>query len=107
MLSTAIWLQLKPETRAIIAKTFEISKSGNTEVVDNRVVSDGYTVNDLMGITIEKLKAFTNNNSNDFYFQFTKVVNFIEGKKPTIIENKEIVSEVKIETKKRYAKKTK
>jgi len=90
MLSPTIWLQLKRETREAIAKEFGLSKSGHTEVVNNELVCDGYTVFDLQGITLEKLKAFTLNNSDDFYFQFTKVVNWFDGDKGVVIENTEI-----------------
>ena len=43
----AVWLALPKETREHLAKVFGISASGITEVRDQSVVSDGFTVEDL------------------------------------------------------------
>lgn len=114
MLSPTVWLKLSQETRSKIAKEFQLNKSGHSEVVDNQVVSDGYSVFDLQGITLEKLKAFTNNTSDDFYFQFTKVVNWFEPKLETsvVLDNKDIILKDNLKdtlstNKKRYVKKNK
>jgi hypothetical protein len=55
MINKSIWLAIDQQTKEKIAKDFELRRSGETEVVDNRVISDGYTDQDLMAITEEGL----------------------------------------------------
>jgi hypothetical protein len=56
MINKIIWLSLPATTRGRIAKDFGLRRSGETEVADNRVLSDGYDDKDLMEITQEKLE---------------------------------------------------
>lgn len=107
MLSPTIWLQLKQETRKQIADTFGLVKSTGTTVTNGEVVCDGYTVKDLAELTLEKMKAFTNNESNDFYFQFTKVVNWFEPKETDMAIKNEEVKPLEDLTKKTHVKRTK
>lgn len=55
MINKILWLSLDHETRQAIAKDFGMAKTEPTEVVDNKVVSDGYSDKSLMMITEEKL----------------------------------------------------
>lgn len=56
----AHWLQLPTDVRNRIALDLGLKRSGNSEVdVGNgRVVSDGYTAADLMGLTYEKMARY-------------------------------------------------
>jgi hypothetical protein len=105
MLSPTIWLQLTQETRKQIADAFGLVKSTGTTVTNGEVVCDGYTVKDLQEITLDKMKSFTKNESNDFYFQFTKVVNWFEGKGIEI--KNEAIKPLEEITKKTHVKRTK
>lgn len=50
-----LWMSLEKNTRIHLAEVFKLTPSGVTEVRDQEVVSDGYLVDDLKGITLEKM----------------------------------------------------
>lgn len=50
-----MWLAVPLPIRQKIAADFNLTRSGETEVFDNKVMCDGYTDNDLMKITEEGL----------------------------------------------------
>lgn len=79
MLSQSYWLQLPPETRQKVAHALNIRRSGGTVVEGNRVVSDGYTPDDLYEVKVEKLQQFTGSDSTDFYKLFDLAVKMIEN----------------------------
>ena len=76
------WLSLSHDTRVRLATEFGLTKSSHPEVIQDtagiRLVSDGYTALDLMGITLAKLQKLTNSESSDFYGLFSLAA---EGKK--------------------------
>lgn len=78
MLNQLIWLKLKPETRANLAVMLGLHKSGGSEVVAGVQVSDGYTPQDLLGITVEKLQTVLNSKETDFYKLFDELVKRVE-----------------------------
>lgn len=93
MLSKLIWLSLSRETRQKIAILLEIPKTGGVEVVDGKVISDGYTDRDLQSITTGKLQEFMGSTEPDFYKLFNQLVinielPMVELKAPEIIEEK-------------------
>ena len=53
-----VWIALDKEVRDHLAKIFSIERTGVTEIVDQRVVSDGYTATDLLAITLEKMNEY-------------------------------------------------
>lgn len=53
-----LWMLLPREERNLLAERFDLKKSGITEVIDDRVISDGYNVDDLKGITSEKMVEY-------------------------------------------------
>jgi len=79
MLSQSYWLQLSQETRQKVAQALNINRSGGSIVEGNRVVSDGYTPDDLYEVKIEKLQQFTGSDSTDFYKLFDLAVKMIEN----------------------------
>lgn len=72
VLAYQIWLKLPDDTRAILAKLFDIRKTGRV-VVEYRaegavMTSDGYTPDDLRAISIEKMQHILGDTEdNDFY----------------------------------------
>ena len=52
------WIHLSKETRNRLAEVFGLERTGVTEIKDQEVISDGYTVHDLKEITLEKMCAF-------------------------------------------------
>jgi len=67
MISQAYWLGLSKETRLKLAELFDLSRSTFTHVEGNTVVSDGYSLRDLAGITKEKMQEYTGETHDDFY----------------------------------------
>lgn len=80
-LTTPQWLQLPFEVRQHLVAEFRIPRSSYTLVQDNKVLSDGYTHEDLAHITVEKMKAFTGSNETNFFTLFDQVLAVIEEKR--------------------------
>lgn len=53
-----MWIKLDKEVREHLIKIFSISRTGITEIVDQTIVSDGYTVDDLKAISLEKMNEY-------------------------------------------------
>ncbi len=53
-----LWMQLEKEIRIHLAEVFQLQRTGPTEVRDNVAISDGFSVEDLKGITVEKMNAY-------------------------------------------------
>jgi len=49
------WMSLPKDVKAHLVKAFGLSKSGVTEIRDQDLVSDGYTLDDLRKISREKM----------------------------------------------------
>ena len=67
ILSNATWLMLSREERAWLRDTFEIPRSGSTEVLDQQIICDGTMIEDLMELTVEKLQEFLKSEETDLY----------------------------------------
>lgn len=52
------WLLLPQEVKNHLIKTFDIKRTGISEVRDNTVISDGYTQTDLKAITHAAMKEY-------------------------------------------------
>ena len=55
---TALWMIQPQSVRNLLAKEFELSRTGYSEVRDQDLISDGFTASDLEGITSEKMEAY-------------------------------------------------
>lgn len=77
-LSVQQWLEVKLSTREALAKIFRLKKSTFTHVSDQKVLSDGYTYEDLKAISLEEMKALTHLDSDIYEEQFRLVVKMIE-----------------------------
>lgn len=79
-LSYAVWLDLPMDTRWKIANLFNVSPRTVREVVDSRVVSDGFVHADLRVITREKMQEITGKKTDDFYVLFQALVDHVTEK---------------------------
>lgn len=52
------WLQLPQEARTLFKETFKIPRTGGSIVVDNRVISDGHTIEDLGAVSLKSLQEY-------------------------------------------------
>jgi hypothetical protein len=74
------WLKLPLDTRAKIAAHYGFTKAGPTHVQDNRVVSDGYKIEDIERcLTLDAVKALTKSTSDDWEYQWTMFVERIQN----------------------------
>lgn len=90
-LNTVQWISLPSETRSKLVEVFNIPRSGNTEVEDQTVVTDGYTHRDLSTITIEKMQGFLLDTIEDDYFKlFHRVLDAIKPPEITLEDSIEI-----------------
>lgn len=65
MLYPQQWMTYSMEERRILAEKLNIPRSGGMHVFNNKIISDGYTAEDLFHVTIEKLQEVTGSESND------------------------------------------
>ena len=84
LLSQPVWLHLPQETRSKLVSLFGLKRSGATETYMGRdsvvrVVSDGYTVADLLAVTTQKMQELLGSSSTDFYSLFDDVVANIDS----------------------------
>lgn len=68
-LNTVQWISLPIQIRVRLVEIFDIPRSGNTEVENNQVVTDGYTHKDLAKITEEKMQGFLLDTTEGDYFK--------------------------------------
>jgi hypothetical protein len=59
-----LWMLQSKEIRAHIAKTFNLQRTGVTEIRDNELLTDGYCTKDLSEITAEKMAAYVGSNED-------------------------------------------
>ncbi len=104
-----VWINLPKETRLHLVKVFGLERTGVTEIRDQEVVSDGFTVDDLKRITLEKMCEYIGSEETfgrAWEITLAKVhselnppigeIKRIDGE-PTIVEVLDTVEEVKEE----------
>lgn len=57
-----LWMQLDPKIRAELVSVFNIPRTGITEIRDQTLISDGYSIEDLKVITLEKMNEYIGSN---------------------------------------------
>ncbi len=77
-LNTVQWVSLPIDIRMRLVQLFNIPRSSGSLVQDNKVVSDGYTHNDLMHISVEKMQKLLDTDEKDFFVLFEQVVKTLE-----------------------------
>ena len=60
-----MWMTLPAEIKKVLIEEFNIKKTGVTEIFNNEVRSDGYTLDDLKVINIESMMKYVD--TNTFY----------------------------------------
>jgi hypothetical protein len=88
------WLSIDNTTRVKLAAIFNIKRTGTPRGMtlngQYRAESDGYTVEDLEALTVERMQKFTGSRETDILKQLVKCVEKIE-KPETIEEAKRII----------------
>jgi hypothetical protein len=69
-----MWTSLSNEQRRLIRSKFAIPRSGNVEVSDGRVLTDGTTAKDFEALTIQKMQEYVSSEISDFHKLFDLVV---------------------------------
>lgn len=69
------WVNLNWKIRTKLAIDLNVPKSSDVVLIDNKVLSDGRTQQDLNNsITVETLQEYTKSNNNDIFELFQKAV---------------------------------
>ncbi len=80
MILYSSWTALSLSTRNTIAQAFGISKTTPTHVQDNRIVSDGYKVEDVENaLSTEAMQKYSGSKSKEMAELFRAVVAKAEG----------------------------
>ena len=74
ILSLGSWVSLPNEVRWRIRNIFNIPRSGVSDVVDFRIVSDGTTHEDIKVLTAPKMQEYLGTKEQDFHRLFDLVV---------------------------------
>lgn len=69
----ANWMALPKETKEHLIKVFNIVKTGNSEVRDQEVVTDGYTNDDLNAITLDKMAEYTGSPTTETFHRLWEI----------------------------------
>lgn len=77
-LSPNQWLEFSRPVRERLAEIFSIPKSKGALVENNKVLSDGYTFEDLTAITVPKMQEYLSSEELDFMQLLTNTVSKIQ-----------------------------
>lgn len=84
----AQWRGLSLVTRAVLAKEFGFSKVGPTHVVDNRIESDGYKLDDVeRSLNIDAIQKYTGVESTDMQVLWNAMIDKAEGRDFSVKES--------------------
>jgi len=61
-----LWMQLDSKIRSELILSFNIKKTGITEIRDQTLISDGYSAEDLKAITLEKMNEYIGSTEDSF-----------------------------------------
>lgn len=79
------WRNIPIDTRTKIAHQFGIIKKKPTHVSDNRIIEDGYLVEDIEStLTVDKLQEYTTSQETDMILLWNMMIDKIEGKTPIV-----------------------
>lgn len=95
-ISTTQWLELSNDLRNKIAAMFDLKKGAGAKVYGSRLISDGYTNENLQGITVEKINAFMGTSfvEKEILEAFHQFVEFIKNGNEKIEHGKTISQQV-------------
>lgn len=60
-----LWMQLEKKVREHLIGVFGLMRTGITEIVDDRVITDGYSNEDLKVITLAKMNEYIGSEETD------------------------------------------
>lgn len=93
------WTSLPLSTRVKIAEEFHIEKKGPTEVFNNEIKSDGYSLKDIENIlTLKAIQDYLDVDETDHEILFGYLIDKVEGRaikqkeKITILPQEDVVS---------------
>ena len=76
LLVPQIWLQATPQARVVLARHFNLRRSGMPIIVTengrSRVETDGYTVDDLRPMTVAAMQEYVDSKITDIIKLFSK-----------------------------------
>lgn len=87
------WRNTPINTRIKIAESFGLIKKKSTHVSDNKVIDDGYLIEDVESvINIDRLQQYTGSDSTDMVILWDLMIDKVEGKvviqaEPIVVEN--------------------
>lgn len=85
-LTPSLWLQASATTRLKLAKDFGLHRSSGPQIITENghvhVESDGYTVSDLRGMSIESMQKYVGTTSVDDLFSLFNLCIAKVEKKP-------------------------
>lgn len=61
-----LWMQLDPKIRAELVSVFNIKRTGITEIRDQTIISDGYSIEDLKAITLPLMNEYIGSTEESF-----------------------------------------
>jgi len=94
MINVKQWMDLPLEVRAKIIKDFNLERTGKAGIAGNKIVSDGYTQNDISKINLLNLQKVLDSADEDFDIMFADYVDMIQKTLSVIEEPKYEVLEV-------------
>lgn len=74
ILTTTQWLMLPQYTRDQLVKIFNLRRSTGAQIMDSRVISDGFTHEDLQRINVGTMQAHLGSEETDFFALFNNVL---------------------------------
>jgi len=80
------WVSINPDTRMKIASMLDLTKSSHVEVANGHLITDGYTLQDLAGITNAKMERFTHIGDGPQINNLNKLIEIIEVREPVEIK---------------------
>lgn len=86
IISLHVWISLPNEVRHRIRARFNISRSSNTVVNDNKIESDGTTYEDLKNLTVEKMQQYLSSIETDYHKLFDATVVKITNEMNGVVE---------------------
>jgi len=92
MINVKQWMDLPLEVRAKIIKDFKLERTGKAGIANNKIVSDGYTQNDISKINLLNLQKVLDSADENFDTMFADYVDMIQ-KTLAIIEEPETIIE--------------
>jgi hypothetical protein len=97
MINVKQWMDLTLEVRAKIIKDFNLVRTGKAGIAGNKIVSDGYTQDDISKINLINLQKVLDSADEDFDTMFADYVDMIQKTLAVIEEPETIIENITID----------